>query len=122
MKKNKMIFIPLILPLLAFLFWGVFFWKGEKKFDKMTLEFTNKKINGIISKSNEKNRGFHLLEIYDKTNNSTLSYSLPKSWFFKENKIQVGDSVSKEANSKIMIFYKNKNGTFEKCCEYEIGM
>lgn len=115
-------YLPLLLPILALIFWVLYFWMGEKKFDEMTLEFTNKRIKGIIVKSNEKNRGFHFLEIKEKSTNSRFHYSLPKSWFFIENNIQVGDSVSKEAKSNVMTFFKYKNGKFIKCCDYEIGM
>lgn len=117
-----MIYLPLLLPLLGIIFWGIYFWKGENKFDKMVSEFTNKKIDGIVSFSKEGSRGFHLIEIADKISDSTLKYNVPKSWFFKENGIKIGDSVSKESNSKTMTFYKAKNGVFEKCCDYEIGM
>lgn len=34
--------------------------------------------------------------------------------------IQTGDSFYKMANSKIITFYKMKNGYYEKTCEYEL--
>ncbi len=93
MKKNKMIYLPLLLPLLGVIFWGIFFWKGENKYGKMVEKFTSRKINGIVIKSNEKDRGFHLIEINDHLSDSVLKYSVPKSWFFKENKIQIGECM-----------------------------
>ncbi len=122
MRKNRMIYFPLILPILALLFWSIFFFEGEKKYNKTISELNNKKISGFVLKSNEVNRGFHLIEISDKITNCKLIYKLPKSWFFKENNIIIGDSVSKEAKSEIMTFYKKSKGRFQKCCEYEIGM
>ncbi len=59
----------------------------------MVEEFTYRKINGIVIKSNEKDRGFHLIEINDHLSDSVLKYSVPKSWFFKENKIQIGECM-----------------------------
>ena len=122
MKKSKMIYLPLLLPLLGVIFWSIYFSKGENKFEEMVSQFTNKKIDGIVLYSKEGTRGFFLIEIADKLSDSTLKYNVPKSWFFKENDIKIGDSVSKKSNSKIMTFYKVKNGVFEKCCDYEIGM
>jgi hypothetical protein len=122
MRKNRVIYFPLILPILALLFWSIFFFEGETKYNKTISELNNKKIGGIVLKSNELNRGFHLIEISDKISNCKLIYNLPKSWFFKENNILIGDSVSKEAKSETMTFYKKSKGRFQKCCEYEIGM
>lgn len=122
MKKTKMIYLPLLLPVVAIFFWGIFFLKGDNKFDKMVADFSKRKFNGVILKSQEKDRGFHIIEIKDEISNSLLEYNIPKSWFFKENNIQPGDRVSKEPNSKIMTFYKFKNDRYEKCCDYELGM
>lgn len=122
MRLNKTIYTPLLIFIAAIIFWGIFFFNGDGKFDKMVSDFTARQINGTITFSSEKGRGFYLLEINDKVSDTDLKFSVPKSWFFKENNIQVGDSVSKEANSKKMTFFKNSDGSFEKCCEYEIGM
>lgn len=122
MKLSKKIYLQLLLFLSVGIFWSIYFWNGNIKFGKLVSEFTNRKIDGIVTYSEVGTRGFHFIEIADNLSDSTLIYNLPKSWFFKENKIIKGDSVSKEWNSRLMTFYKFKNGTYEKCCEYEIGM
>ena len=74
-----------------------------------------KEINGQINILENKNRGSYNLKIGDYEINS-----LPIAYEVEKYNIQLGDSVRKKANSRIMIFYKNKNGVFEKHCEYEI--
>ncbi len=122
MKKSKLIYLPLLIPFIGGIFWCIYFIEGGNKFDKMVLQFTSKKIEGRISYSKKGTRGFHILEISDRLSNSTLKYNLPKSWFFKENNILNEDSVSKKSNTPVMTIYKLKNGIYEKCCDYEIGM
>src|SRR5690242_7646803 len=73
-----------------------------------------KDIKAIVTKSKEESRGFFNIEL-ENNNGVKIRYSLPQSWFFLKNHIQAQDSVSKEANSKIMTFYKLKDGVYEKC-------
>jgi hypothetical protein len=120
MNKNWMILLPLMMALFGIIFWTIFFWIGGYKFAKMVQDFTEREFRGIVIISSEQHRGFHFIKIKDYVSDSTLEYSVPGSWFFKENNIRIGDSVSKEINNKTMTFYKLKNGFFEKCCEYEL--
>lgn len=79
----------------------------------------SREINGIITDSKDESRGSAYLEV--KTENDTYQmHSLPLSRRIKINNIQLGDSISKEANSNIMIFYKRKNGEFLECFKYEM--
>jgi hypothetical protein len=85
-------------------------------------KIATKKINGIMIESRDINRGFCYIVINDNISKSKLSYQFHCSHFFLINSIQPGDSVSKEPNSKIMIFYKKSHNTYIKCCEYNINM
>jgi len=80
----------------------------------------SKEINGIILDNGHPNRGYSNFTVNDAISNSKLFYTLAITWFYEENNIQVNDSVSKTANSKIITFYKLKNSVYEECCEYEI--
>lgn len=78
-------------------------------------DLISREINGQINILKNKNRGSYDLKIGDYKINS-----LPIAYEVEKYNIQLGDSVRKEANSRIMIFYKNIHGVFEKYCEYEI--
>jgi predicted membrane protein len=78
-------------------------------------DLVSKELNGQINILENRNRGSYNLQIGNYKINS-----LPIAFEVEKYKIKLGDSISKEANSHIMIFYRNKNGTLEKYCEYEI--
>ncbi|MBO9634968.1 MAG: hypothetical protein J7578_17795 [Chitinophagaceae bacterium] len=78
-------------------------------------DLISKEVNGQINILKNKNRGSYNLRIGNYEINS-----LPIAYEVEKYNIQLGDSVRKEANSRIMIFYKNINGVFEKNCEYKI--
>jgi len=78
-----------------------------------------KEIKGRIVALKDENRGSYYLEI-ETLKETHKIHSLPIAWEIKEYNIQVGDSISKEANSRMMLFYKLKNGIYEKCCEFEM--
>jgi len=44
----------------------------------------------------------------------TLRFALRLSYFLREHDVQVGDSISKIANSNIVWFYRKRNGEFLK--------
>ncbi len=98
----------------------VFFTINAIKYDHMLETLQNSEFNGLIKDSKKEPRDFYYIMIKDNISKTCLKYSLPTSWFFLVNKIQIGDSVSKNANSKMITFYKLKNGVFEKCCDYEV--
>jgi hypothetical protein len=100
----------------------VYFTRNHFEYQNELYAITKKNINGIIVKSKTEDRGFHYIEINDVNTNSKLCYLLPQSWFFKENTIQINDSVSKSAGNMVMMFYNLKNGVYKKCCDFDIHM
>jgi hypothetical protein len=79
----------------------------------------SKEIKGIIVELRDTGRGFCSIRIKE-SNADVNQYSLAIAWEVKEYHIQVGDSVSKESNDRTMTFYKLKNGSYEKYCDYEM--
>lgn len=98
-----------------------FFLHGMNEYKKMEKDFISRNIEGRISSVEDAERGFYCIRIEDKVAKKSLLYQLPQSFFFKENKIRKGDSVSKEMNSTIMTFYKFDKGIYKECCDYKIG-
>lgn len=102
------------------IFWKVYFKNNEIESKANLKRIVGEEVNGIIQESEENNRGFKSFTIRDNHTKSKRKLNLHITWFYEENNIQVNDSVSKTANSKIITFYKLKNGVYEECCEYEI--
>lgn len=82
------------------------------------IEFQKKEAYGKIVRLKDLTRGIYAIELSSKIHLPNLRIG----WEIEKYNIQVGDSVSKEANSKMMIFYKFENGVYKKYYEYEIGM
>jgi hypothetical protein len=80
--------------------------------------FAEKEVKGKITALKNEKRGSYFIEIDDLITKHQM-HSLRIGWAVEEYNISVGDSVSKDANSKRMVFYKLKNGVFEKLCEDE---
>ena len=99
----------------------MFFRNNYLKHKNVIAEIINKEIHGKIQGLRNENRGSYYVEI-STLNGDIKIHSLPIAWEIEEYNIQIGDSVSKEANSKLMTFYKFKDGAYKKCCEYEIGL
>lgn len=95
-------------------------YKAEVRNDEMVKDFTERKMNGLITRSKAGSKGSHLLNIKDRESNLELKYIVLQNWFFLENNVQVGDSVSKLANTKILSIFKFKENGYEKCCDYEV--
>lgn len=111
----KYIIILIAILLIWVIFSFSFFRKNYLHQKREIKRLKSQKINGQINILENKNRGSYNLQIGNyKINSLPIAYEVDKY------NIQLGDSVSKEANSTLMIFYKNKNGSFEKYCEYEI--
>ena len=98
-----------------------FFRKNYLKHKDVIAELINKEVKGKIKSLRNENRGSYYVEI-STLNGEIKLHSLPIAWEIETYHIQIGDSVSKEANSKIMTFYKVENGVYRRCCGYEIGM
>jgi hypothetical protein len=97
----------------------LFLIRNSVKYNNELEILRSKEIKGVIVKLRDTGRGFCSMEIKE-PNDSTNEYSLAIAWEVKEFNIQAGDSVYKESSSKIMTFYKMKNGSYEKRCVYEM--
>lgn len=97
----------------------IFIANNQIRHNKELKLFISKGIYGSITKLNDLSRGTYSIEI-KQDNFIYETPSLPIAWEIKEYNIQVGDSISKEANSKAITFYKVKNSSYKKCCEYEM--
>lgn len=117
----KYVIFFIVLFLISIIFAIIFFRNNYVEYKKEITELIEKEIQGKIKNLKNENRGSYYIEI-STLNGDIKIHSLPIAWEIEKYNIQIGDSVSKEANSKIMSFYKAKNGVFEKCCDYEIGM
>lgn len=122
MQKNKLyksnfILVTLFTVIIStyLIYFGKAFFKDQDEKDYLRM----KKIDGHLITLKDEGRGSYFLEI--ETINDTVSiHSLPISWEIREYQIEVGDSVSKSANSKIIHFYRLQKGVYTKYCEYEI--
>jgi predicted membrane protein len=117
----KYVIFFIFLFLLSIIFAIVFFSNNYVEHKKEIKELIEKEIQGKIQGLKNENRGSYYIEVSTLNGNFKI-HSLPIAWEIEEYNIQIGDSISKESNSRIMTFYKAKNGVFEKCCDYEIGM
>lgn len=119
---NKYNYILIIGFSIFFMMLIIYFTINRLKYEDELAAIHKLKINGLITESKDERRGFYFIRIKDNISKTNLDYSLPSSWFFINNKIQISDSVYKDANSKVMTFYKYTNGQYKKCCDYEIDM
>lgn len=103
---------------LVFLFGIFFFTRKLVTYQKELTIFEKHKINGIITELKNTQRGTYDIEI----SSGDEIPNLRLGWELEKYNIQIGDSVSKKENSKIMTFYKFKDGIAEKCFDYEIGL
>jgi hypothetical protein len=112
--------VLIVLVFISVVIGSVVFFTRNYLNNKEELSFlVGKEIKGRVVALNDENRGSYYIEI--KTREETYKiHSLPIAWEIKEYNIQVGDSISKEANSKTITFYKVKNGVYEKCCDFEM--
>lgn len=84
---------------------------------KQSDDLIEREINGILINSKDITHGKYALIIKQHGTGEEIKYYLHISKFFQDNNIQVGDSISKNANSHTINFFKKRNGTFNKCCE-----
>ena len=108
-----MIFVSIVIGAI------VFFTRNYLSYKEELNSLIAKEINGHIVALKDENRGSYYIEI-ETLKETYKIHSLPIAWEIKEYNIQVGDSISKEANSKTMIFYKLKDGIYKECCKYKI--
>ena len=96
----------------------LYFQNNVTMYRKELNEIIARTINGYIIRTKDAKRGFQYVDIID--GKDTLAYFFPAAYTFEKYNIQPLDSVSKKANSAILMFYKPQNGVYEKCCDYEI--
>jgi predicted membrane protein len=99
----------------------VYFSKNHIRYKDELKVLVTREIKGTIIALKDERRGSYYIAIQC-TEDTIKQHSLQIGWEIKEYHIQIGDSISKEANSNIMLFYKLKDSIYEKRCEYEIEM
>lgn len=114
--QTKYLIIIIIITVILALF---FFTRKHIDYEDELNSLIAKEVNGSIIALKDKGRGTYYLEIKTLSGVFEIS-SLPIAWEVEKYNIQVGDSLSKKANSKKMFFYKKKNGIYIKYCDYEI--
>lgn len=94
-------------------------WIGASIYNdtKQSDDLIKREINGILISSKDIAHGKYALVIKQHETGEGIKYDLSVSRFFRDNNIQVGDSISKAADSHIISFFKKKGKTYYKCCE-----
>ncbi|GIV44992.1 MAG: hypothetical protein KatS3mg035_2115 [Bacteroidia bacterium] len=115
---KKYIVLLIVIYVSIFISGIVFFTRKYLEYKEEIKVFIGKEVKGRIIALKDEGRGHY--EISIKTFNDTINQSLGIAWHIENYDIQVGDSVSKEANSRIMIFYRTKGETFKEYLKYEI--
>jgi hypothetical protein len=74
------------------------------------------KLNGIVYELKDTQKGTYT--VVTKVNHGV--YYIPGihlSWYIDKYNVQVGDSISKNANSDTLSFFKLENGVYKKRCD-----
>ncbi len=83
-----------------------------------TANFMKRELSGVLVAVTDVHRGSSALTIKQHATGELLEYTLEISKFLHENDIRERDSISKNANSGTIIFYKvDERGVYAKCCE-----
>ena len=78
-------------------------------------EFLRRELSGPIVKLEDITHGKFYFYIKDYKTKDTVRYALRSmSKFLKDNNIREGDSLSKEANSRLIWFYKKIDGEYKR--------
>jgi hypothetical protein len=80
-------------------------------------DLIKREISGILVTVKDLQHGDYTIRIKQHNTGKEMEYYLQISRFIKENNIQVNDSISKEANSHTLNFYRKKDGIYEKYCD-----
>jgi hypothetical protein len=86
--------------------------------ERQSDDFIRRELNGTLVDIRDIRRGRYSITIKQHEKNEEIQYSLTISSFFKQNNIRAGDSISKSSNSKTVKFFKKRESSFIKCCEY----
>jgi uncharacterized membrane protein YhfC len=125
MKKKvpmPIVSIIMIVSLITINIGVIFFLRGNQTRYKEELKALSlRNVNGTIIYLKNEHRGSYYIEI-ECPLDTVKQHSLPLSWVIEDYGIKIGDRVTKKANSKIMSFFKEKNNTLEKICEFELDL
>jgi hypothetical protein len=80
-------------------------------------EFVQRQIHGVITKLTEDGRDECSLYIKESSTSKVLEYPLVIGRFVKENHIQPMDSIAKNQNSGIVVFFRKTAGQYSKIAE-----
>ena len=114
---NKQLYIALGLLLALIIIVIGILMKKRIEFFKQEKEFIKTEIHGVLTNIRDQQRGHFRLTIKESPSNNMIQYSIYAGKFFKENDIKENDSISKEANSYSVFFYRRKDTAFEKPVE-----
>jgi hypothetical protein len=123
MKKESIILniVVALIVIVIFFSESMFFDKKATQHKEELKALFLRNIDGTIINLINEHRGSYYIEI--KCSSDTVKqHSLPLSWYIKEYDIQIGDRVLKNANSKIISFFKESNNKLEKICEFELDL
>lgn len=116
-KRNQYILIGLFLTVIVIA--TTYFTRNWLRWQTELKNFRASKINSRILELKDLNRGNYLMKLNGKE--SIVEFDLPISFEVKRDKIQVGDSLSKMANSgNCEIFRINDQGYSTKVSELVI--
>src|SRR5882762_3408584 len=85
--------------------------------DFQARELIKRELSGPLVKLEKDTHGISVIYVRDNKTEDTVDYALSITKFIEENNILVGDSISKEAGSHTIWFYKKKDGQFQKSAE-----
>jgi hypothetical protein len=106
MEKHDMILVVLASGLFIYIL--IYFGRGNYPGIEEEKQFISMEIKGKILLLKHQGHGYADIRITRSQNNDTVSFMLHIGKFIDENDIQMGDSVTKSANSRTMIFYKRR--------------
>jgi len=85
-----------------------------------TADFMSRKFSGVLVEVKGLRRGSSTLAIKQYQTGEIFEYELDIGKFIHENNIGARDSISKEAHSGVVTFYKaDEHGVYAKCCELQ---
>jgi hypothetical protein len=119
--RNKYLLILIYLSFIAFVLYVIIISIKGYSQEKDELEIIyHDSFNGKIIRSEKSTRGFQYFDVLDNETGRIDSFFLHADYFFEENNIKINDSVSKMPESRVITFFKETNGKYVKCCDYEL--
>jgi len=115
MKRFKILLYSIFIIIILFLL--IYFWNNLRKYNLSLNEFEKVAVSGKIKSIKDLTRGSFYLTL---ENNSKIP-ALNIGWEVDKYGISIGDSVFKAENSKIIKFYKLKNGAYLPNFEFKIS-